>query len=421
MEKTTSEKVILSLALTVLILAVTTLSALAVEPIKMGVLVASTGAGAAGGDELVKGWTLWWKQRGTTVAGRPVQWFIEGTASTPDTALAKARLLVEGHGVHMLFGPQLANEGYAVGDYTKTKGIPHFAIIMASMDLTQRGRMPNVLRVAGWAASQTDHPFGEWVYAHGCKRVVTVAADYAHGHETTGGFVHTYTDLGGKVLDQLWAPINEADYGAYLPRIRALNPDCVFNSTVAASAATFIKQYKEAGLMDKIRLYLSELPTDQTSLRGLTPKEYGIGLISAGHYAEGRDAPGTREFVAAYDREYSRLPSYYAAASYTSARWVVEAIEKIKGNVEDREAFLKAVKDVELPDSPFGPLKLDEYGNPVFNVYIRRVDMRPDGRLWNVVTETIPNVSQFYKYNPQEFLKQPPYSRTYQGMASPSR
>lgn len=421
MGKITIEKIVTCLALIALMLTVSMVPALAAEPIKMGVLAGTTGAGANAGDEMIKGWNLWWKQHGTTVAGRPVQWFIEDTASTPDTALAKARLLVEGRGAHMLFGPILANEGYAVGEYTKAKGTPHLAIIMASMDLTQRGRIPNVLRVAGWAASQTDHPFGEWVYKHGCKRVVTVAADYAHGHETTGGFVHTFTDLGGKVLDQLWAPINEADYSAYLPKIRALNPDCVFNSTVAASAATFIKQYKDAGLMDKIRLYSSEVPTDQANLRGLTPKEYAIGLVTAGHYAEGRNAPGTQEFVAAYDREYSRLPSYYAAASYTSARWVVQAIEKIKGNVEDREAFLKAVKNVELSDSPFGPLRLDEYGNPVFNVYIRRVEMRSDGRLWNVITETIPNVSQFYKYSPQEFLKQPPYSRTYQGTSSPNK
>jgi len=410
-----------SLLLVVLTLTLTTVSALAAEPIKIGVLSAAVGAAAAAGDEMIKGWNLYWKQHGTTVAGRQVQWFVEDTASSPDTAMAKTRLLVEGRQVHMIVGPILANEGYAVGQFLKPRGTPHLAVIMASMDLTQRSRTPNMLRVAGWAASQTDHPFGEWVYQHGCKRVVTIAADYAHGHETTGGFVHTFTDAGGKVLEQLWAPINEADYGAYLPRIRAANPDCVFNSTVAASATTFIKQYNEAGLREKIKLYCSEVPTDQAQLRGLTPKEYGIGLVSAGHYAEGRNAAATQEFVAAYDKEYGRLPSYYAAALYTSGRWIVEAIEKVNGNVEDREGFLRAVRGIQLADSPFGPLKLDEYGNPIFNVYIRRVEMRSDGRLWNVVTETIPNVSQFYTYNPVEFLKQPPYSRTYQGVDAPKK
>lgn len=410
-----------SLLLVVLTLTLTAAPARAADPIRIGVLAGATGAAAAAGDEMIKGWNLYWKQHGTTVAGRQVQWFVEDTASSPDTALAKTRLLVEGRQVHMIFGPILANEGYAVGQYLKPKGTPHFAVIMASMDLTQRSRTPNMLRVAGWAASQTDHPFGEWVFKRGCKRVVTVAADYAHGHETTGGFVNTFTDMGGKVLEQLWAPISEADYGAYLPRIRAANPDCVFLSAVAASSVTFIRQYKDAGLMEKFPLYSSEVPTDQANLRGLTPKEYGIGLITAGHYAEGRNAPATQEFVAAYDREYNRLPSYYAAAMFTSARWIVDAIEKVKGNVEDRDAFMRAVREVQLADSPFGPLKLDEYGNPVFNVYIRRVEMRPDGRLWNVVTETIPNVSQFYNYNPQEFLKQPPYSRTYQGVDWPKK
>jgi branched-chain amino acid transport system substrate-binding protein len=39
---------------------------------------------------------------------------------------------------------------------------------------------------------------------------------------------------------------------------------------------------------------------------------------------------------------------------------------------------------------------------------------RPDGRVWNVVLETIPNVSQFWKWSPEEFLKRPVYSRDYQ-------
>jgi branched-chain amino acid transport system substrate-binding protein len=57
-------------------------------------------------------------------------------------------------------------------------------------------------------------------------------------------------------------------------------------------------------------------------------------------------------------------------------------------------------------------MELDEYGNPIENVYIRRVE-RVNGELQNTVIETFKDVSQFWKYNPAEYLRQPLYSRRY--------
>jgi branched-chain amino acid transport system substrate-binding protein len=67
---------------------------------------------------------------------------------------------------------------------------------------------------------------------------------------------------------------------------------------------------------------------------------------------------------------------------------------------------------VVVPDAPRGPVRLDAYSNPIQNVYIRRVERR-GGLLQNTVLFTYPNVSQFWTYAPDEFLKQPVYSRDY--------
>ena len=66
-----------------------------------------------------------------------------------------------------------------------------------------------------------------------------------------------------------------------------------------------------------------------------------------------------------------------------------------------------------VTDLPRGPVQLDEYGSPIENVYIRKVE-RVNGELQNTVIETFPGVSQFWKYNPADYLKQPLYSRAYQ-------
>jgi hypothetical protein len=91
--------------------------------------------------------------------------------------------------------------------------------------------------------------------------------------------------------------------------------------------------------------------------------------------------------------------------------WINEAVRTLGGQVEDREKLLAALRRVEIPDAPRGPIRLDSYGNPIQNVYIRKVERNRDGELQNTVILTIPGVSQFWKYNPEEFLRQPVYSR----------
>ena len=114
--------------------------------------------------------------------------------------------------------------------------------------------------------------------------------------------------------------------------------------------------------------------------------------------------------MASYRARYKKVPSYYSESMYTRAKWLVAATASVHGNVEDSAAFIDALRKVRVADLPRGPVALDEYGNPVENVYIRKVE-RVNGELQNTVIETFPSVSQFWKYSPAEYLKQPLYSR----------
>ncbi len=390
------------------------------ESIKIGFLAPTSSVAAQSAQDMIDGFNLFWDQHGLEVAGRPVEIFIEDSTGDPDVALSKARLMVEQREVDMLFGTLFANEGLAVAEYVKETGTPTFFQVPSADDLTQRARVPNVLRPAGWTSSGPHHPFGEYIANNtDCESVYTIGSDYAFGHEVIGGFVNTFTDNGGMVQAQVWNPIAEADFSSYLAAIQDAQPDCVFVLEVGAAAVRFHQAWNDFGLTDQIPVYWGEVPTDQSILRGIDPPEIALGALSVGHYAEGRDSPATQDFVNAYDEVYGNLPSYYAVSSYTTAQWVVEAIEALNGDLSDTEAFLEAVKNVEFADSPMGPLRMDEFGNPVQDMYIRRVEMRDDGRIWNVVVETIPNVSQFYNYDVDAFLSQPVYSRDYQGIDWP--
>ena len=384
--------------------------------IKVGFLAPLTGAAASSGRELVDGWNLYWQQNGAKIGARAVETIVEDDASNPDTALQKARRLVQQQGVHMLVGNVLANTGLAVAEYVKGTGTPYFMPVVAADDLTQRKRIPNVLRVAGFSASQMTRPLADWCRKQGFKRAVTFAQDYTFGHEQAGGFAQLFTEQGGAIAGQLWHPINTGDFSPYLGQLTGLTPDVVLAIETGADAARLLQQWANFGLKGKIQLVTSQNTTDQSIIRNLSPAEVD-GIVSCSHFAEGRDDPSTATFVQGYEKAYGKLPAIFAAEAFSAAVWIKEAATKVGGNVEDKAKFLDAMRTVVVPSCPLGKnLKMDAYGNPQYDIYIRKVAKRTDGKEWNVVLETYPQVSQFWKYKPEEYLKQPPYSRDFQGI-----
>ena len=384
-------------------------------PIKVGLLAPLTGVVASGGREMVEGTQFFFDSIGNQVAGRKIELIIEDDASNPDTSLQKARRLVEQNNVHWLIGNLLANTGLAVANYVKGTGTPYFIPIIAADDLTQRQRIKNVIRVAGYSASQFTHPLGDWALKQGYKKIATVSQDYTFGHEQCGGLAQVFTEGGGEIVQQFWHPLNTSDFSPYLGQLANMKVDAIFAMETGADATRFIQQYASFGLKGKIPLLGAMNATDQSVIRTLGDECEGI--ISPAHFAEGSDNPVTRKFVDDYTAKYQKTPSLYGFSMYSGAMWVTEAMKAMGGKIDNREAFIDTVLKTDLTGSPLGKtIKLDDYGNPIYDVYIRKTVKRPDGKYWNVPIETYNNVSQFWKYDPATYLKQPPYSRNFQGI-----
>ena len=385
------------------------------RPIRIGLMAPLTGVVAAGGREIIDAFTMFWSEVGNKVAGRSVEIVIEDDASNPDTALQKARRLVELDKVDFLVGNLLANTGLAVANYVKGNGVPYFIPVIAADDLTQRHRIPDVIRVGGYSASQFSHPLADWALKQGYKKIVTISQDYTFGQEQCGGFCQTFSEGGGKILNQFWHPLNTSDFSPYLGQMSGMEIDAVFAMETGADSARLLQQYSSFGLKDRFPLLGAQNATDQSVIRTMGPECEGV--ITAAQFAEGADIPATRAFVDAYAKKYGKIPSLYGFSHYVGAMWLARAIDKINGKVEDRAQFLDTVLKTDLPNSPLGrPVHFDSYGNPVYDVFIRKVVKNKNGKYWNVPIKTYPQVSQFWTYDPVTFMRQPPYSRSFQGI-----
>jgi len=396
--------------LAVLVLAAGTLPAAAQKgPIKIGVIAPMTGGAAQAGKDMTNGLQMWLDENGNQMAGRKVEVIIEDSQGQPNVALTKLQKLVERDKVNVLVGELFAHIGYAMAPKVDEYRIPMLYPVIAADDLTQRKPAKWVVRT-GWASSQPSHPFGEYAAKTlGYKKIVAIGIDYAFGWEVIGGFQKTFEENGGQIIQKLWAPLGTTDFAPYLSQIKR-DADAVFALMVAQSSLRFPKQYQDAGLKGKFPLIGGGTTFDEFVLPSLGDE--AIGGMTPLQYSAALDTPINKRFVAEYRKKYGKVPSYFSETSYTSTRWIAEAAKAVGGDVENREKFLEALRKVEIPDSPRGPVKLDAHGNPIQNIYIRKVE-RKDGELWNTVVHTYPAVSQFWKYPPEEFLKQPVYDRNF--------
>lgn len=381
--------------------------------IKIGFMAPMTGDAAALGQDMANGWKLFWKQHGPAIAGREIATLYQDDTGNPATALTKAQRFVNLDKVDLVVGTMHTNVGAAVAEFMARTEIPFIGPTFTLDDHTQRKPIPGVMRIGGFTSSQNTHAMGDWAYKKGYRKVVTLCQDYVYGQEGCGGFTRVFSDLGGQIVKQLWAPLGTQDYSTYVSQIIEAKPDAVFVIMVGGDVARFVQAARGFQLYKKVPIIGSDNLTDQTVLRNIDMSD--LGIITVGHFAEGRESKITRKFVDDYMKEYGHLPSRYSANVYTTAMWGAEALNAVKGNLADRKAFLDALKKVKISDTPQGPVSLDSYGNPVFNVYVRKVDKRPDGKLWNVPIQTHEHVSQFWTYNPTAFLAKPVYSRNYQG------
>jgi branched-chain amino acid transport system substrate-binding protein len=377
-------------------------------PIKIGFITSLSGAAKPQATEMVNGIQLYLESVHYKLAGHPVLLLVENDGGDPATAMEKVRKLVDQDHVQVLDGLILANVGYSVAPLVDKLRVPTIYAVSAGDDLTQRQHHEWVVRT-GWNSSMPSLPFGDWVlHTLHYKRVATLGMDYAFGWEVVGGFQKAFEDSGGQVVQKLWAPLGFTDFTNYINGLHK-DADAVFINSFGTAAVIVDKQYKQLG--PKLPMIGGGTSFDESVLRGLGDE--AIGAISPMPYSAALETPANKKFVTAYRAKYQgQDPSWFAECGYTSGMFIDKAVQSLKGDLSSPKQFLDAIKSVQLSDAPRGPVRLDSTGNPIENIYVRKVE-RKNGRLQNTVIHTFKNVSQFWTYKPEEYLKQPAYSRNY--------
>jgi branched-chain amino acid transport system substrate-binding protein len=386
---------------------------LAAEELRIGFVAPTTGIFAQVGKDMVDGFQMYLDEVKNDFGGAQVKFIVEDEQGKPDTAVTKAKKLILQDKVHMLVGGLLASSGYALAPVSTAEKTLYVIPVSAADDLTQRDlpKYPYIIRT-GWSSSQPSHPFGQWACDQGYKKIAPIAADYAFGYEIVGGFQKSFEDCGGKIIQKIWPPIGTKDFGPYIPTIKA-DADAIFTLMVGPMSLQFPKQLGASG--NRKPVIGGGTSYDEFVLPSMGDEV--IGHVSALQYSAALENPKNEAFVKSYRAKYGKVPSYYSETNYTSAQMIHEVIKSNNGKFPGAEEFIKQLAAAKF-DTLRGPVSFDVMRNPVQNIYIKKVEKKKmfgydKDELWNVVIKTYPNVSQFWTYGKDAFLKQPVYSRDF--------
>jgi len=375
------------------------------EPIRVGLMTVKTGPLASGGIDMERALTQFLKERNNTLAGRKIELFVGDSAGVPAQARTKLQELVERDKIQAMIGPLATAEALASDDYIRQQELPTLSVAAAE-DMTQR--KPNPWFVRGTStSSQCSQPLADYcAKTLKYKRMAVIADDIAYGHEMCAGFQRVFEDAGGKIVQKTFPPLTVPDYATYLAQLKT-NIDAIFLGFAGSNGFRWYKQFNEYGLRGKINVVGGMTAFDEAVLRNMGDEV--VGTVTSCWYSAELDNPINRKFAAAFRSEWKYDPGFYAAATYVEGGVLEAALSAVKGRIEDKSALMKALRSIHV-ETARGPVAFDEYGNIVGNIYIRKVE-RKEGRLVNSVIYTYPNVSQFWTYDPKEFLKNPVYSR----------
>lgn len=358
-----------------------------------------------GAAEMENGIRLWLEENNYQIAGRKVDLIVEDDGNSITDCIEKVHKLVERDHVDVLAG--FLRPGFLAAETFEKYRTPVVLAICADDDLTQRKRSAWMIRTS-ISSSQTMYPLGEWAYkARGLRRVAIIGPDLMLAYQVAGGFQTAFEKLGGKVVQKIWTPATSADF---LPYINALRKDVdavvVCNGT--GSNKTFDRQIKS--VLPNMPLIGFGPYCDEPVLRDVGALMQGSVFSYPYVYTLANSA--NRKFVDEYVKKYGHPPGFFPQCTYVCGLWMQKAIEAVNGNVENKEKFRDALRNVRLPDSPRGPMKLDAFGNPIENMYICRVEKTKGGAAGSVI-QVYQNVSQFWHSSAEDYLKMPPFNRSY--------
>ena len=348
------------------------------EPIKIGVLLPSSGVYAGLGGDQTLALELGFDEFGREVAGRPIELIHADSEANPGTGLALVKRLILRDEVDIVVGIISSAVAGAVRDFVHNAEVPLIVSNAGNDDphrpalqpvdpalfLLQRADQPRDGAVDGRPGLPERVPDGVRLRGR------------APGHGGVSRWLRRRRRHRQSARSiRRWA--RPRTFGPYLAKVKAANPDAAYVFFAGGPAIQFVKEWAAFGLKDEIQLAGAGWLNSALYVNAQGMDAEGtLGILN---YVPSIDTPANQVFQEKFRAAHGRDGSEFGVAAYDSARLIVEALKATGGNTDDKAALVAAMRDTSF-DGPRGPFRIDPATNNVIqNVYIFEVQAQGDG------------------------------------------
>jgi|GEM_PF-99017 len=336
------------------------------EPIRIGLYQGVTGPLAFIGEGYKLGVDLAVADLGGEIGGHPIEVFVADTKCNPTDTVNAVRKLIEVDEVHVLIGGGCSGATLAAlpivleGETPAVDGTSTNATIYNQLGV---GGNPWQFRI-GPDDLIMGLGFAQYIADQGVASVSFVADDNAFGRGAGAVYLDVFGRIGVDVPSEDYFDPATADFRPALTRIKAANADAVLIVMTEQSCATFMRQFRELGLTQKV---FSRGACTSGVFNDLTKDDpaIGEGIIEFSFFNEGQDPELDQHFFEYYNQPISghRMAGYYAmyyAVAPAIENLLAEGKELTRANIRDAIAALNV-------EAPAGPVSFDDHNQAYTN------------------------------------------------------
>jgi len=327
------------------------------EPVKIGVITTLSGGGAGLGIDTRDAFTLAIKQSGN----EEIELVIEDDAQKPELAVQIAEKMIQSDKVDLMTGIIWSNLAMAVVPNAVAQDIIYLSPNAGPSALAGANCHPNYFNVA-YQNDNFHEAMGQYA-SENYKKTFILAPNYPAGKDSLTGFKRFYK---GELAGELYTQVGQTDYAAEIAQIRASGADSVFFFLPGGMGIAFMKQYAQSGVNIPVMGPSFSFSQDVLPAVG----DAALGVKNSASWSKDLDNEANKKFVEAFQAEYGRLPSIYAAQSWDTANLILSALSK--ASVKDKEAFRAALKEADFA-SVRGDFTFNTNNHPIQDIYIREV------------------------------------------------
>lgn len=356
--------------------------ALAMDPVKIGMITTlSTKAGYLG-EDIRDGFKLAIDQGQGKLGGVPVELLVEDDGRKPEKGRQIAERFMKRDKAQILTGIVFSNVAMAVVPKVVRSGAFYVSANAGPSALAGKNCDKNYFNVA-YQNDNLHEATGQYVNDKGFKKVYLLAPNYPAGKDSLAGFKRYYK---GEIVGEVYTSLGQADYAAELAALRAAAPDAVFFFLPGGMGINFIKQYAQAGLNETIPLFGPAFSFDQRLLAAVG--DAALGVVNGSQWSPDLNTPANKEFVDAFRKTYGRTPTLYAMQGYDAALLIGSGLKAVQGDVSKKDELRTALEKADFA-SVRGKFKFGANHHPVQDVYVREVVKDEQGSYTNKILQKV--------------------------------